>query len=196
VWIALTTSLVAAMGGFLAYRQTDNALLKYNQAITDLANIKVWWHALSAEEQTHQQFIDSLIGHTEKVLQLAMDGGMAQLQGVLADLRPEQEAIREKEPLKQAAFADAASYKRQAPADEQPAAEAFNPETFPPAGPSLSVSEPLPEAENPLVISPGARPPAIISGKGINAAYQEEVASSKADPNSLSSVQGRGNGNA
>jgi SLOG in TRPM, prokaryote/SMODS and SLOG-associating 2TM effector domain 1/Protein of unknown function (DUF4231) len=104
VWIALTTTLVAATGAFLGYRQTESALLQYNQAGTDLANIKAWWHALSAGEQAQQQHIDALIGHTEKVLQAAYESGVPQLQDALADLRPEQEARYELEGPRSGAF--------------------------------------------------------------------------------------------
>lgn len=87
VWIALTTAAVAAIGTYLGYMQTENTLTKYNQAATDLANVKSWWNALSAEEQSLQENIDSLVDHTEQVLQSELDGWVQQMQNALAELR-------------------------------------------------------------------------------------------------------------
>jgi len=91
VWVALTTSVVVALGTYLGYRQTESTLMKYNQAATDLANVKAWWDALSSEEQAQQVNIDSLVDHTEQILQTEMDGWIQQMQNALADLRKGQE---------------------------------------------------------------------------------------------------------
>lgn len=96
-WIAVTTAVVAALGTYLAYRQTENTLTKYNQAATDLANVKAWWSALSAEEQSQQVNIDSLVEHTEQVLQSELDGWIQQMQNSLAELRKGQAAPPERE---------------------------------------------------------------------------------------------------
>jgi TRPM family ion channel/conflict system pore-forming effector with SLATT domain/uncharacterized protein DUF4231 len=97
VWIALTTAIVAAIGTYLGYRQTENTLTKYNQAATDLANVKAWWNALSAEEQAQQENVDSLVDHTEQVLQSELDGWVQQMQNALAELRKGQEPKTGKE---------------------------------------------------------------------------------------------------
>jgi hypothetical protein len=101
VWIALTTSTVVAFGTYLGYRQTENTLTKYNQAATDLANVRGWWNALSSEEQARQVNIDSLVEHTELVLQSELDGWVQQMQNALANLRKGQESSDEKEELKE-----------------------------------------------------------------------------------------------
>ncbi len=102
-WIALTTALVAAIGTYLGYRQTENTLTKYNQAATDLLNVRNWWNALSAEEQARQINIDSLVEHTEQVLQSELDGWIQQMQNALAELRKGQgfpeEMEEKKEPV-------------------------------------------------------------------------------------------------
>ncbi|HJQ24259.1 MAG TPA: DUF4231 domain-containing protein [Blastocatellia bacterium] len=87
LWIALTTAIVAALGTYLGYRQTENTLMKYNQAATDLANIKAWWNALPADEQAKQTNINSLVAHTEQVLQSELDGWVQQMQNALSELR-------------------------------------------------------------------------------------------------------------
>jgi hypothetical protein len=90
VWIALTTSLVATLTTYLSYRQTENTLMKYNQASSDLTNVRAWWIALSAEEQARQENIDALVNHTEKVLESELDGWIQQMQNALAELRKDQ----------------------------------------------------------------------------------------------------------
>lgn len=90
-WVALTTSMVAALGTILSYRQTESTLTKYNQAATDLENVRAWWESLSAEEQSMQVNIDSLIDHTEQVLRSELTGWVQQMQNALADLRKGQE---------------------------------------------------------------------------------------------------------
>ncbi|MEN3330974.1 MAG: hypothetical protein V7641_339 [Blastocatellia bacterium] len=96
-WIALTTAIVAALGTYLAYRQTESSLMKYNQMATDLANVKAWWTALSAEEQARPQHIDSLVEHTEQALQSESDGWVQQMQNALAALRKDQGPATKKE---------------------------------------------------------------------------------------------------
>jgi hypothetical protein len=95
-WVALTTSLVAAFGTYLGYRQTESTLTKYNQTATDLANVKAWWEALTSEEQAKKINIDSLVNHTEQILQTELDGWVQQMQNALADLRKGQEPSESK----------------------------------------------------------------------------------------------------
>ena len=95
VWIALTTSLVAAMGTFLGYRQTESTLIKYNQAATNLSNVRAWWNALPAEEQLRQSNIDLLVEHTEQVLESEHAGWVRQMQNALAELHKNQPSSAE-----------------------------------------------------------------------------------------------------
>jgi hypothetical protein len=90
VWIAVTTSIVGAFVTYLGYKQTERTLMKYNQSATDLSNVRAWWNALSAEEQADQKNIDSLVEHTEQVLQSELDGWIQQMQNALAELRDSQ----------------------------------------------------------------------------------------------------------
>ncbi|HKQ03960.1 MAG TPA: DUF4231 domain-containing protein [Blastocatellia bacterium] len=95
VWVALTTAVVAALGTYLAYTQTENTLTKYNQAATDLTNVKAWWTALPAEDQSKQENLDLLVEHTEQVLQSELDGWVQQMQNALDKLREDQEPLRQ-----------------------------------------------------------------------------------------------------
>jgi TRPM family ion channel/conflict system pore-forming effector with SLATT domain/uncharacterized protein DUF4231 len=95
VWIALTTAVAAALTTFLSFRQTESIVTKYNQTATDLNNVKAWWTALPPEEQAKQTNIDTLVDHTEQVLQSELDGWVQQMQNALAELRKGQEKAPE-----------------------------------------------------------------------------------------------------
>ena len=51
----------------------------------------------SAEEQSRQENIDSLVEHTEQVLESELDGWGQQMQNALAELRKDQGPTTEKE---------------------------------------------------------------------------------------------------
>jgi SLOG in TRPM, prokaryote/SMODS and SLOG-associating 2TM effector domain 1/Protein of unknown function (DUF4231) len=98
VWIALTTAMAAALTAYLNLEQTEITLTKYNQAATDLSNIKAWWTALPREEQAKQANVDALVDHTEQVLQSELEGWVQQMQNTLAELRKGQAQAIEREP--------------------------------------------------------------------------------------------------
>ncbi len=99
VWIALTTAVAAAVATYLSYKQTENTLLKYNQAATDLDSVRSWWTALPADEQAKQKNLSTLVDHTEMVLQTEHDGWVQQMQNALAELRKDQERAPAQGPL-------------------------------------------------------------------------------------------------
>ncbi len=97
VWIALTTALVGGIGTYLGYRQVESTLGKYNQAAADLANVRAWWQALPPEDRNTAATTDSLVEHTEQVLQLDLDGWVQQMQNALAELHKNQARSPERE---------------------------------------------------------------------------------------------------
>lgn len=96
-WIALTTALVTGIGTYLGYRQVESTLGKYNQAAADLANVRAWWQALPPEDRNTTASTDSLVEHTEQVLQLDLDGWVQQMQNALAELHKNQARSPERE---------------------------------------------------------------------------------------------------
>ena len=99
VWIALTTAVAAALTAYLGYKQTENTLTKYNQAATDLESVRSWWTALPPDDQAKQENLDTLVDHTEMVLQSELDGWVQQMQNALAELRKGQERAPAEGPL-------------------------------------------------------------------------------------------------
>jgi len=90
LWIALTTALVAACTTYLGYQQLENTLMKYNQGATDLANVQGWWMALSLDERANQQNVDTLVEHTEKILESEHTGWVQEMRDTLVELRAQQ----------------------------------------------------------------------------------------------------------
>lgn len=100
VWVALMTTVIAALSTYLGYRQTEFLLVKYNQTGTALANIKAWWHALTTVEQSDRSNIELLVDHTEQVLQVEQDSWIQQMQNALAKLKNDQDKAVVKEQKK------------------------------------------------------------------------------------------------
>jgi hypothetical protein len=93
VWIALTSSLVAAFGTYLEYQQTEKTLIKYNRAALELNNVKTWWIALPASAQEDQANIDSLVMRTEQILNSEFSDWMQEMQNALSSLKEKQQKM-------------------------------------------------------------------------------------------------------
>ncbi len=91
VWVAVTTAAVTAVSTHLGYRQIEATLMTYNQAATDLENVKGWWQALPPDEQADPANLDKLVDHAEKVLESELDGWVQKMQDALAELRKDQD---------------------------------------------------------------------------------------------------------
>ncbi len=90
LWVAMTTTLVGAFTTYLEYQQIENTLTQYNQAATDLANIRSWWSTLSDEEKEDHATYSILVENTEKVLQSELSGWVQKMEDALARLKAEQ----------------------------------------------------------------------------------------------------------
>jgi hypothetical protein len=51
LWVALTSTIVSVFTIYLQYNQIENILIKYNQALMQLNNIKTWWSILSEKNE-------------------------------------------------------------------------------------------------------------------------------------------------
>ena len=61
--------------------------MKFNQARTELVNVRAWWIALSPDDQADQENVNTLVEHTERVLKSELDNWVQLKQNVLAELR-------------------------------------------------------------------------------------------------------------
>lgn len=93
LWVVMATSIVMAITTYLGYQQSEARLTKYQQAATDLENLKAWWSALSLEEQSDYRKFDTLVDGTELILQRELSGWVQDLKEVILrmDARHEHE---------------------------------------------------------------------------------------------------------
>jgi hypothetical protein len=91
-WIPLTASLAAVFASIIEYRQLGSTLIKYNQAETDLTNLKLWWDSLSNEQKGLPDKVDTLVRLTEEINSTEIAGWARRMQNVLEELRKESEA--------------------------------------------------------------------------------------------------------
>ncbi|NMO16931.1 DUF4231 domain-containing protein [Pyxidicoccus fallax] len=94
LWVALATAIVTAITTHLGYQQSEAKITQYQQAATDLEDLKAWWSALSLEQQSDYRQFDALVDSTELVLQSEVSGWVLNMREVLLrlDSRHEREA--------------------------------------------------------------------------------------------------------
>jgi hypothetical protein len=68
----------------------ENTLMSYNQAATNLSNIKLWWVALPVEKKKKGNNIRNLVRKTETALQNELSGWVQQMEDVMADIYEKQ----------------------------------------------------------------------------------------------------------
>ncbi len=83
LWVPLTTTLVMVLTSWLGSQQTGNRLMKYQQAATDLDNLKAWWSALPPEDLEKPRYFEALIEDTELVLQAELTGWVQDMKDAL-----------------------------------------------------------------------------------------------------------------
>ncbi|WPB73802.1 DUF4231 domain-containing protein [Archangium violaceum] len=97
LWVPLTTALVMVLTAWLGFQQTGNRLMKYQQAATDLDNIKAWWSALSLEDTGKPRYFEALVDSTELVLQGELTGWVQEMKEALVRLTPRSDKSDEQE---------------------------------------------------------------------------------------------------
>lgn len=90
LWVALTTTVAGTLTTYLHYQQVENTLMSYNQAATNLSNIKLWWVALSVEKKKKGNNIRNLVTKTETALQNELSGWVQQMEDAMADIYEKQ----------------------------------------------------------------------------------------------------------
>jgi conflict system pore-forming effector with SLATT domain len=87
LWVALTIALAALFTTFLEYRQIQNTLIQYNQAVTNLVNLQNWWIALPVDDKKKQQNKDKLVdSSSETILNSELTGWVEQMQSAMAKI--------------------------------------------------------------------------------------------------------------
>ena len=91
LWVALTTALATSVTTWLASRELDETLVRYNQSAADLANVRDWWTKLSPAAKRNPKNIDQLVEVTEQVLETETSGWVQRMENALAQLKTEEE---------------------------------------------------------------------------------------------------------
>jgi hypothetical protein len=86
LWVALTVAVVALFTTFLEYRQIQNTLIQYNQAVTNLENLQNWWIALPMDDKKKQENVDKLVDSAETILNSELTGWVQQMQSAMAKI--------------------------------------------------------------------------------------------------------------
>ena len=93
LWVALTVTVGGVLGSYLGMYNVEDSLVVYNQAATDLQNVRDWWAALSDEQRAEQENIDKLVSYSEKILEGELAGWVQHMQDALAELRNSQSDV-------------------------------------------------------------------------------------------------------
>ena len=86
LWLPLATALGAAFALYLEYMQVVNTLTKYNQAATNLEDVKQWWTALPEFEKKEQESFNKLVEATEKILESEQESWVQNMQNAIDKL--------------------------------------------------------------------------------------------------------------
>jgi uncharacterized membrane protein (DUF106 family) len=97
LWVALTSTIVSVFTIYLQYNQIENTLIKYNQALTQLINIKTWWSILSDAEKNDPVNIDKLVNSTESTLVTEHQTWLKNIKDAVSKIHTIEKADKEKE---------------------------------------------------------------------------------------------------
>jgi SLOG in TRPM, prokaryote/SMODS and SLOG-associating 2TM effector domain 1/Protein of unknown function (DUF4231) len=86
LWLPLATAVGAAFGLYLEYMQVVNTLTKYNQAATNLEDVKQWWTALSESERKQAESFNKLVEATEQILESEQESWVQHMHNALDKL--------------------------------------------------------------------------------------------------------------
>ncbi len=86
LWLPLATALGAAFALYLENMQVVNTLTKYNQAATNLEDVKQWWTALPESEKKEQESFNKLVEATEKILESEQESWVQNMQNAIDKL--------------------------------------------------------------------------------------------------------------
>lgn len=98
LWIALTTSMVAALTAYLGYHQTEGIMTKFSQAASDLENARGWWQGLTPQIQTERDSFDQLVSRTEEILLREQMEWMRGMEQAIASKDAQEEESEEETP--------------------------------------------------------------------------------------------------
>lgn len=85
-WVAVSTSLAAALAGYLEYKRVEATLVGYNQAADALYDIRAWWRSLSRDDQAKPVNFEKLVTSAEETIRSEHTSWLQDMQDRLANL--------------------------------------------------------------------------------------------------------------
>jgi hypothetical protein len=98
LWVALTTSIAAAIAAYVHVMRIENSLIQYNQAHAALSALRDWWSALGRVDRTSPARFDDLVDRAERIFESERAGWLKQMTDAMADLRAQQRTDHADEP--------------------------------------------------------------------------------------------------
>ncbi len=98
LWIALTTTLVAAITTYLGYEQVESTLANYNQAIAALTSLQARWEAVPQGKRRASK--GQLVEQGEKILQKEQTSWIQDMTDALEELGTEEDSDESEVPKK------------------------------------------------------------------------------------------------
>ena len=92
LWVALTTSIAAAITAYIQAMRIENSLMQYNQAYSSLSALRDWWEGLGRSGQRDPDRFDDLVDRAERVFESERSGWVRQMTDAMADLRTQRRA--------------------------------------------------------------------------------------------------------
>jgi hypothetical protein len=93
LWVPLAIALVGLFTTFLEYRQIQNTVIQYNQAVTNLVNLQNWWTTLPTDDKKRQENVDKLVDTSETILNSELTGWVQQMQSAMAKIYEQKPAV-------------------------------------------------------------------------------------------------------
>ena len=90
IWIPVSVSLAAALGGYLELRRVESTLAVYTRAAMELENVATWWSALPPGEKSRDGRRVELVSKTEAALQTESTNWQQEIQDAIDELRKEE----------------------------------------------------------------------------------------------------------
>jgi hypothetical protein len=91
IWVAVTSSLVAALGSFLEFKRVETNLIGMNLAASDLYDIRAWWRALSDSAKQQSGNKATLVKSAEAVIQGENASWLTEMREALSEVYGEEE---------------------------------------------------------------------------------------------------------
>ena len=90
-WVPVAAIVATALSAYVQAQQFNDTLIKFNQTLTDLLNLRDRWQALTAAERDNPKNIDLLVQLGEDILETENSGWVRRMRNALLELRKKED---------------------------------------------------------------------------------------------------------